>query len=95
MVHQQLQAALALVFIYVQAIDELHGAFRWCEAVGLFNEIEGNGIECAARFGNFQPHFQVPVAHDARIANGKNAVKTGFRKCLPPRAPCTQRAGGV
>ncbi len=44
-VHEELQAVLALVFIDVEPVNELHGALRGYEAPGLFNVIEGNRIE--------------------------------------------------
>src|ERR1700738_4184624 len=43
-IHQQLQAALALIFIHVEAVNELHGSFGRGEAVGLLDVIEGNRV---------------------------------------------------
>ena len=44
-INQQLQPALALVFVHVEAIHKLDGAFRWDEAVAIFDVVECNCIE--------------------------------------------------
>ena len=44
-IHQQLQAALALIFIHFQPINQLHGPFRWDEALSLLDVIEGYCVE--------------------------------------------------
>ena len=44
-IDQELQAALALVLVYIESVNELHGAFRGDEAVALFDVVERNCIE--------------------------------------------------
>ena len=44
-IHQQLQATLALVFVDVQPVDELDVTLGRGETIGLLDVIEGNRIE--------------------------------------------------
>jgi hypothetical protein len=44
-INEQLQAALTLVFIHIEPVDEPHGAFRGRELTRLLDVIEGNRIE--------------------------------------------------
>jgi len=94
-VHEKLQAVLALVLVYVESVNELYGAFRGHEGAGLFNVIEGNCIERTPRSWDLDPHFQVAIAHYASIADGKHTVKAGLGKCLPPRTAGAQRLRGL
>src|SRR5207244_10738003 len=93
-VHEELQAVLALVLVYVESVNELHGAFRGHEAAGFFNVIEGNRIERAPRSWDFDPHFQVAIANYASIADGKHPIKARLGNGLPPRAARAQRLRG-
>jgi hypothetical protein len=86
-VHQQLQAALPLIFVHIEAVYELDGAFRGDKGLRLLDVIERDGIEGSARFWNFDPHFQVPLAHDTGIADGEHTIETRLWKCLAPRPP--------
>src|SRR6266700_112811 len=60
-IDQELQAALALVLVYVESINEVHSARGGDEAVALFDVIKGNCIERAPCSWDFNPHFQVTV----------------------------------
>ena len=44
-IDQELQPALALVFVHVEAIHKLNSAFRWDEAAAIFDVVERNCIE--------------------------------------------------
>ncbi len=44
-VHEELQAVLALVLVYVESVNELHSALRGHETRRLLDVIEGNRIE--------------------------------------------------
>ena len=74
-IDQELQAALALVFVDIQSINEVHSTRGGDKAVALFDVIKGNCIERAPCSWDFNPHFQVTVADDAGISNIENAVK--------------------
>src|SRR3569833_248245 len=94
-VHEELQAVLALVFVYVESVNELHGAFRGHEISGLFNVIEGNRIDRAPGSWDFDPHLLVALAHHASIADRKQTIEAGLGKGLPPRTPSSQRSSGL
>src|ERR1700678_1496541 len=79
-IDQELQAALALVLVHVETINELHGACRRDEAVPLFDVVEGNCIEGAPCSWDFDPHFQVTIADDARIPDFEDPVETRLGK---------------
>src|SRR3569833_4049218 len=91
-VHQQLQAALPLIFIHIEPVDELHGAFRRGEGLRLLYVVEGDRIERSARSGNLRPHFQVTLADHPRIADREHAVETGLWKGLATRSAGAKRA---
>ena len=44
-IDQELQPALALVLVHVEAIHELDSTFWWNEAVAIFDVVECNCIE--------------------------------------------------
>ena len=88
-VHEELQAVLALVLVYVESVNELHGTFRGHEAARLLNVVEGNRIERAPRSWDLHPHFQVPIAHYPSIADGKQTVEARLGKGLAPRTAST------
>src|SRR5580692_7131372 len=79
-IDQELQAALALVLVHVETIHELHGAFRRDEAIPLLDVVERNCIEGAPCSWDFDPHFQVTIADDARIPDFEYPVETRLRK---------------
>ena len=67
-IDQQLQAALALVFVDVEAIDELRAAARRVRRIASarLDVIEGDRIEGAPAARDFHPHLHVALADDAR-----------------------------
>ena len=90
-VDEELQAALTLVFVDVEAVNELHVAFRRDEAIAFFDVVERNCIERTPCSWDFDPHFQVTVADDTGIPDGKNTVETRLGKGLAPRAASSRR----
>src|ERR1700738_3996231 len=94
-IHQQLQAALTLIFVHVETVAELHFSLGRDEAAGLLAMVEGYRIERPARFGNLHPHFQVTLAHDAGIADGEDPIEARLRKCLSPGPAAAQRVSGL
>src|SRR6185312_14381322 len=94
-IDQQLQAMLALEFVDIQAVDQLDGAGWRHERRLLADVVEGDRIERAAGARHFDPHLQVPLADDARLADQKSPIEAGFWKGLSPRASRTQGASGL
>src|SRR6185312_1561271 len=83
-IHQQLQAPLALIVVDIEAVDELQGALGESESRFFLDVIEGDRIEGAAGARQLEPHFEVPVADHARAADGEDAVETRLGEGLSP-----------
>src|SRR5690348_14219339 len=92
-IDQQLQAMLALEFVDIQTVDQLHGAGRRDERDLLADVIEGDRIERAAGARHLDPHLQVPLADDARLPDQESPIEAGFWKGVSPWATGAQVTG--
>ena len=93
-IDQELQAALALVLVHIEAIHQVNGPHGRAEALRFFDVIEGDRVESATCLWDFDPHFQVALSDDAGIADGEDAIETRLRESLAPGAAGTQGMRG-